>query len=270
MDLGLEGRTALITGSSRGIGRAIALCLAKEGANVVICSRNRKELDDLETKIIDEHGVVVGSYEVDAANPESINTMFHEVKREIVSIDILVNNVGNLEKFGKFEDLEDRDWIRMYELGFMSAIRFIRATLPWLKKSNQASIINISSLSGHQPSFGGFNPHYSTTKAGVINLTKNLANDFGRYGITVNTLCPSTLAGGGWDNNVVDRAKREGITKEKAEKIMRAEESEKSPLGKIGELNNIANKVLYLASSVARFETGNCYNIDGGITRSIL
>ena len=269
MDLSLEGRTALVTGSSRGIGKATALCFAKEGANVVICGRNYDKLLALEDNIISEFNVVVGSYQVDATDPESVEKMFEGISRDIGSIDILVNNVGNIEKFGRFEDLQDKDWTRMYELGFMSTIRFIRATLPWLKKSDQARIINISSLSGHQPSFKGLNPHYGSTKAGVINLTKNLANDFGRYGITVNTICPSTLAGGGWDNNVVDRAKCEGITIEEAEKIMRQEESKKSPLGRIGKLENVANKVIYLASSKASFETGNCYNIDGGITRSI-
>ena len=270
MELNLEGRTALITGSSRGVGRAIALCLAGEGSNVIVCGRNYNQLLTLEDKIIGEHNVVVGSYEVDATNPESIDKMFRGISRDIGSIDILVNNVGNIETLGKFEDLTDKDWQRSFEITFMSAVRFIRASLPYLKRSNQARIINISSLSGHQPSLSGFNPHYSVAKAGIINLTKNLANDFGRYGITVNTICPSTLAGGGWVNNVIDRAKREGISTEKSEKIMRREESKKSPLGKIGELENVADKVAYLASSKAEFETGNCYNLDGGITRSIL
>ena len=198
-----------------------------------------------------------------------IKEFFDEKMSKIGKLDILVNNVGNIEKFGRFEDLEEEDWIRSFNLTFMSAVRFIKASLPYLKKSDQARIINISSLSAHQPSFTGLNPHYGMAKAGIVNLTKNLAADFGRYGITVNTICPSTLTGGGWHKNVIDRAKRQNITASKAEKLMHQEECKKSPLGKMGELKDVANMVVFLASANANFLTGHCYNVDGGITRSV-
>lgn len=267
MNLGLEGRTALITGSSRGIGRAIAIGLAQEGANVVICGRNYNELLALEEKIIGEYNVVVGSYEVDATNPESIEKMFQGVERDIGSIDILVNNIGNLEKSGGFDDLEDDDWIRMYDLGFMSAVRFTRTVLPWLKRSDQARIVNIASIPAHQP--GSFNPHYSTTKAALLNLTKHLANNLAKDSILVNAICPSTIMGGGWDTNVKNRANKMGIPVHEAEELMLKEEQAKSPLGKIGQLDDVANLAVFLASDKVKFLTGHCYNVDGGITRSI-
>jgi len=174
-----------------------------------------------------------------------------------------------IEKFGKFEDLNEEDWQKSFDLTFMSAVRFIRGSLPYLKKSGQARIINIASLSAHQPSFPGLNLHYGMAKAGMVNLTKNLANDFGRYGVTVNAVCPSTLAGGGWDQNIKNRAEREKITPEESEKVMRLEENRKSPLGRMGELKDAADLVVFLASANAKFLTGHCYNIDGGITRSV-
>ena len=157
--------------------------------------------------------------------------------------------------------------MRMYELGFMSTVRFTRESLPYLRHSDQARIINIASLSAHQP--GIFNPHYSAAKAALLNLTKHLANYLGKDKITVNTVCPSTLDGGGWHQNIIDRARRQNITVEKAEQLMREEENKKSPLGKMGTLEDVANEVVFLASSKASFLTGHTYNVDGGITRSV-
>ncbi len=273
MDTDLKGRVALVTGSSHGLGRAIAEGLASEGVNVIINGRYSKTVGNTAFEIWSSCSYNIQAYQFtcDTTDLNRINKdIFNKKMSRIGQLDILVNNVGNIEKFGKFEDLEDEDWLRMHDLGCMSAVRFIRASLPYLKKSSQARIINISSLSGHQPSFTGLNPHYATTKAGVLALTKNLANDFGRYGITVNAICPSTLSGGGWDQNVIDRAGRQEITAEEAENMMRQEENKKSPLGKMGGLKDVANLVVFLSSSKAGFLTGHCYNVDGGITRSIL
>ncbi|OGM99391.1 MAG: hypothetical protein A2817_03305 [Candidatus Yanofskybacteria bacterium RIFCSPHIGHO2_01_FULL_39_8b] len=268
MDLGLGGKTALITGSSRGIGRAIALCLAREGANVIICGRKYDKLLALEEKIISEHNVIVGSYKVDATIPESIEEMFINVKRDIGHIDILVNNIGDIEKFGNFFDLDDNDWINAYNLTFMSMVRFSKKTMPWLKKSSQASIINICSLVAHQP--GRYNHHYVAAKAAMLAVSKQMANDLGPMGIRVNVICPSTLKDGGWARNVKDRANRDNISYTEAERVIENEAKAKSPLDKIGTADHVAALVAVLASDISGFSTGHCYNVDGGITRSIL
>lgn len=271
MDLRLKGRLALITGSTRGLGKAVAFALAQEGVEVIINGRCEESVLETMGEISRKCQIQTWACPVDVTDGKAIKTFFQFGPVAAKGgLDILVNNVGNIEQFGKFENLNEDDWQRSFNLTFMSAVRFIYASLPYLKRSDQARIINISSLSGHQPSVSGLNPHYSFAKAGLINLTKNLANDLGRYGITVNAICPSTLAGGGWDNNVRDRAKRDGITIEEAEKIMRREESKKSPLGRVGELKDAAALAVYLASANADFLTGHCYNIDGGVTRSIL
>ena len=269
MKTNLRKRIALVTGSSRGLGKAIAEALATEGADIIINGRWDKTVGNVAYEIEHKFNHSIHAYQCicDVTNSNRIGEFFREKMPQIGRLDILVNNVGNIETFGRFEDLTEEDWQMSFDLTFMSAVRFIKGSLPYLKKSNQARIINIASLSAHQPSFTGLNPHYGMAKAGMVNLTKNLAADFGKYGITVNTVCPSTLAGGGWDQNVKDRAKREGITVKQAEKIMRQEENKKSPLGKMGELKDVAGLVVFLASANAGFLTGHCHNVDGGITR---
>lgn len=272
MNLGLKGRVALITGSTHGLGKAIAEALASEGANIIINGRWGKTVGNIAYEIEHKfnHNIQAFQCVCDVTDPSRIKEFFHEKMLQIERMDILVNNVGNIETFGKFEDLNEDDWRRSFELTFMSAVRFIELSLPYLKMSDQPRIINISSLSAHQPSFHGLNPHYGMAKAGLLNLTKNLASDFGRYRITVNAVCPSTLSGGGWEQNIKDRAERDRITIEEARAIMMAEENKKSPLGQVGELKDVADLVVFLASANAKFLTGHCYNVDGGVTRSIL
>lgn len=268
MDLKLEGRTALVTGSSHGIGRAIALCFAKEGANVAICSRNYDELLALEEKIVEEHNVVVGSYKVDATDPKSIEEMFNLIPRDFAGIDILINTVGGTEKFGSFNDLSDEDWEHAWRLNFMSAKYFCEKTTPWLKRSKSGRIINISSLSGISP--GLFNPHYAAAKAALISLTKSLANELAQYSILVNSICPSTVLGHGFNRNVQDRAQRANISIDEARELMLAEEEKKTPLGKLGTEEDVALLAVFLASPLNHYITGQCIVIDGGIRRSVL
>lgn len=271
MDLGLKNRLALVTGSTRGLGKAIAKALAAEGADIIINGRYSKTVGNTAYEIEHEFNHKICAYQCvcDATDSNKIKEFFREKISQIGRLDILVNNVGNIEKFGKFENLNEEDWQRSFDLTCMSAVRFSHASLPYLKRSGQARIINISALSGHQPSFTGLNPHYCVAKAGMLNLTKNLANDLGRYGITVNAVCLSTLTGGGWEQNIKDRAEREKITAEEAKKIMQEEESKKSPLGRMGTLDDAVNLVIYLASDKANFLTGHIYNVDGGVTRGL-
>lgn len=272
MNTNLVGRIALVTGSSSGLGKAIAEALASEGASVIINGHYARRISNTAYEIEHRFNHSIQAYQLtcDATDSKGVYDHLSQVTSKIGRLDILVNNVGNIETFGKFEELSDEDWQKSFDLSFMSAVRFIRASLPYLKKSDQARIINISSLSAHQPGFTGLNPHYGMAKAGMINLTKNLANDLGRYEITVNAICPSTLTGGGWEKNIRDRSERDQITAKQAEKKIRYEESRKSPLNKVGSPDDLANLVVFLASDKSKFLTGHCYDVDGGISRSIL
>lgn len=268
MDLNLKGRLALVTGSTRGLGKAIVMALAQEGVEVIINGRHEKTVLGTMKEISNKYQVQTWACPVDATDNNAIKTFFELGPVAAKGcLDILVNNVGNIEKFGEFTDLEDEDWLRCYNLTFMSAVRFIRAAIPHLEQSEHGRIINISSLPAHQP--GNFNHHYATAKAALNTLTKQLASSLGSRNILVNAICPSTFEDGGWQQNIQDRAKRDGLTIEEAELKMRQEENIKSPLGRMGASEDVANLVVYLASEKAKFLTGHIYNVDGGITRGI-
>jgi 3-oxoacyl-[acyl-carrier protein] reductase len=265
MDLNLKGRLALVTGSTRGLGRTIAEVLAEEGAEVIITGRNKESLTKAVKEMKSKFPLRAWGYTVDATDTEAVGSLF---RTSLIALrgklDILVNNVGNIEKFGSFTELTDEDWFRCYNLTFMSAVRFTREALPFLKASGSGKIINISSIISHQP--GSF-PQYSSSKAALNNLTKYLANNLAKDKILVNGICPSSLKSGAWGNIVRDKAKRENITFEEAEKIIEKRESEKSPIGRMGTHREIAEQVVMLASDKNSYMTGEIINVDGGSTR---
>lgn len=268
MDLGLKGRVALITGSSSGLGRIIADTLAKEGADVILNGRNKEKTNKACREINHNFKVMTYPCHADITNPNEINLFFSKILPEIGRLDIVVNNAGNLEKFGTFWNLTEKDWIQSFDLTFMPLVRFSLRAYPWLKKSGHGRIINIGSIPAHQP--GRVNPHYAAAKAAILPVSKMMANEFAKDNILVNVVCPSTLHGGGWEENVKRRSERDNISATEAEDKMLEEEKLKSPLGRLGTLQEVADQVVFLASNRAGFTTGQCFSIDGGITRSIL
>ncbi|MDO8495039.1 MAG: SDR family oxidoreductase [bacterium] len=274
MDLKLKSRLTLVTGSSSGLGKAIASAFVAEGASVLICGRDIKKLRTTQEELVSLRGGLVNIGIVEVTNRNSIEKLFlssHSLLADyplVKKLDILVNNVGGAEKFGSFADLTDEDWERSLNLNFYSMLWFCEMALPFLKKSSAPRIVNISSVPAHQPGF--YNPHYSAAKAAMLNYSKHLANVLAKDGILVNTVCPSTIQSGGWERNVLDRAQRDGVTASEAEQRMLDEEKKKSPLGKIGQPEDVANIVAFLASPLNQFITGQCIDVDGGITRSIL
>ncbi len=270
MDSGLKGRLALVTGSTRGLGKAIAIVLAQEGAEVIINGRYEESVLKTMKEISDKHQVQTWACPIDVTDSKAIKTFFELGPVAAKgSLDILVNNVGNIEKTGNMFELDEADWFRAYNLSLMSMVRFSLTAYPWLKNSGHGRIINIGSLAAIQPNFNATYPHYAAAKAAMIAVSKMMANDFAKDNILVNIICPSTLHGGGWYQNVQRRAKRDGISQQEAETLMIDEGSKKSPLGRLGELEDVANMVAYLSSDKAKFLTGHTYNVDGGITRGI-
>lgn len=265
MDLGLKGRLALVTGSTRGLGKEIAVALAREGVEIIINGRNEESVRKTMREISGEYQVQTWACPVDVTDDKAIKTFFLFGPVSVRgSLDILVNNVGNIKKFGSFAELEDEDWFRCYNLTFMSAVRFIREALPFLTRSGNGRIINISSLISHQP--GKNFPHYAPAKAALNLLTKQLAGNLGNRKILVNAICPANVE---WEEMSKDRARKEKISVEKAWAIIKKEEEERSPIGRAGTPEDVADLVAYLASDRAKYLTGHIYNVDGGITRGI-
>ena len=183
MDLNLRGRTAIITGSSQGIGLEIARRLVEEGANVTLCARDESRLRAAEAELKLLSLKVVA----ESANLESMEDCQRVVRRtaEVFrGIDILVNNVGGIARFAPFEELGEEDWIACFRLNLLSAVHATRASLPWLLKSPAPAIVNIASITGAQP--GDYNPHYSSMKAGLINLSKHLSKPLRLTGLLEN------------------------------------------------------------------------------------
>lgn len=257
----LVNKVAIVTGGTRGIGKAIVYALYSAGSRVFICGNKHSPIDFKDRPNLDLE-------KADVTSPEQIKRLFEKIKEKNTGIDILVNNVGGLEKFGRFEDLTDLDWLNAFNLNLMSMVRFCRLAIPYLKRSPAPRIINISSLVAHQP--GKFNPHYGVAKAGMLFLSKYLSNELAEHGILVNTICPGIIRGGGWVTNIKDRAKRDKISREKAEEKMIKEGKKKIPLGKLGEVRDIAELVVFLASERAGFITGQVFDVDGGMNKSIL
>lgn len=266
MEISLKGKVALITGASHGIGREVALEFAEAGACVLLCARGDKALEDLQHTIQANRGVAK-IFTVDATVKWHVNTVFNDIKRSYHWLDILVNNVGGAEPFGDFFSLTDEDWMHTFNLNLMSMVRFSREAIPLLRKSACGRIINISSLPAHQP--GPNNPHYSVAKAGMLNLNKYLANLLGPDNILVNAICPATLKGGGWERNVRERAARDGISVEDTERLMEEEGKKKTPLGRLGTLEDVGKLATFLASPANNYITGSVFDVDGGIRRSM-
>ncbi len=264
----LQDRVALITGSSSGVGADIARELASQGASIIVNGRHRRKVSDMQYELERTYGVSTHSCVADGTNDESVRSALSYIfPDKLDHLDILVNNVGGLEKFGSFFDLTDEDWLRSYELNCMSAVRFSRYTVPWLQKSKFPRIINISSLSTRQ--VGNFNPHYGCSKVALDFFAKYLARQLAPWQILVNTIGTSTLDAGEWEQNIQDRATKLNINFQEAATIMRKEEEAKSPLGRMASSQGIAKLAAFLASDENQFISGASIPHDGATTRTI-
>jgi 3-oxoacyl-[acyl-carrier protein] reductase len=262
----LNNSVALVTGGSKGIGRAIALELARAGADLILCASKEDALEEFKIEV-EGFGNKVWCSAFDATDGNAIKAFFSNIVEKVGQLDILVNNVGGVRDHAKFEELSDEQWINSWNLNFMTTVHFSREALPWLRKSKSPRIINIASSAGKQP--GRVNPHYGSSKAAINYLSKYLSNELGPEGILVNAICPSTVSGGSWAANIKDKAGRMGVSISEATRLMEEEVVQKTPLGKIVEPKAIGELVVFLASDRARFITGSCIAVDGGMIKSI-
>ncbi|GMR25343.1 MAG: 3-oxoacyl-[acyl-carrier-protein] reductase [Ignavibacteria bacterium] len=243
----LKNKTALITGGSRGIGKACVRYLSRAGADVAFTYNTNKNIaEDLCEELID--GNIVRACKVNALSEDEINTAIDSVEKEFGKIDILVNNAGIWE-VGKIDDLTLGDWERTLSINLTGMYLFTKYTVPLMKKHNFGRIINISSTAGQRGEAD--HSHYAASKGGMIAFTKSLAGELGKYNITVNSVAP------GWV--------RTDMTKDVLENKFREEEIVKEiPLRKIAVPDDVAGSVLFLASDLASHITGSVINVNGG------
>lgn len=251
MDLGLSGKNAVITGSTRGIGRAIANLLADEGVNLAICARNQEEVDKA-VKELSAKGVKVTGAAVDGADKEAYQGWITAAGKELGGIDILVPCVS-----GKGGQLDEAGWNLNIELDLLGTTRAIEAAMPALKASNSGAIICIGSTAAVEE-FGG-PMTYNAIKAAVIVHAKQLALALAPEGIRVNCVSPgpTMVKGGDWDyikNNLPD---------------VYSAALAAQPMGRLGTPEEIASAVVFLASPAASWITGTNLVADGGATKRV-
>jgi 3-oxoacyl-[acyl-carrier protein] reductase len=262
MDLGLEGRVAVVTGGSMGIGRALALTLAQEGADVAICARRQEPLDAVAEEVRALGRKVVAT-NADVSTSDGVAKVFDEAQSEFGHIDILVNNAGKGSMKPLLEATDD-DWYASLDLNFMSAVRLSLACVPGMRERGWGRIVNISSRVGREPD-EYFGP-YAAAKAALINFSKTLANAFSRDGVLTNCVVPGLIRGEGVQEAAEASAEATGKSVEEVyEATLR---KRPIPAGRIGEPDDVAGVVALLVSERGSWITGSCFTIDGGIVRS--
>ncbi len=262
MDLGLGGRVAIVTGASQGIGRAITLTLAAEGADVVVVARRLPGLESVAAEVtaLGRHAHVVPA---DVAAPDGAAIVVAATLERFGRIDILVNNAGKGAPKPMLE-LDAADWQASLELNFLSAVRLSLACVPHMQERGWGRIVNISSRVGREPD-PYFAP-YAAAKAALINFSKNLANAFSKHGVLTNCIVPGLIRSEAVDEAAQRSADATGQT---IDEVFEATLKKRPiPAGRLGEPDDIAGLVALLVSDRGSWITGSCFTVDGGIVRS--
>lgn len=267
MDLGLKDKVVLVTGASKGIGKAIAAAFAAEGAKVAISARNQQELQQAADEIGQSTGAQVIGISADVTKADDIRRMVDESVRRFGTIHVLVNNAGGAGAFAPFQELSDQDWLDVLNLNVMSAVRATRAVLPYMQRQKWGRIINISSESGTQPD--AFMPHYNASKAAMNNLTKSLSKAFAGDGILVNTVSPAFIMTPLLADMLHKMAQEQGKTPDQVTAEFLAHNRPHIELKRPGESEEVASAVVFLASEQASFITGANLRVDGGSVASV-
>ncbi|MGE2734198.1 SDR family NAD(P)-dependent oxidoreductase [Mycolicibacterium vaccae] len=263
MDLGFGGATAVVTGGSKGMGLAIAQTLAAEGSSVAIMARGQQALDSAADLVRRAGAPEVLTVSVDMADAGSIEAGYRTVQKNWGRLNVLVHTIG--PDAGTFEELDDDDWHRAFDLGTMSAVRSVRAALPMLRSADWARIVTLSahSIQRQSPRLVA----YTAAKAALSSFTKNLSKSLGPEGILVNCVCPGTIVTASFTEILRDVLSADGLDSSDPHDVMTwVERSFGHPcdLGRAGLPEEIASAVAYLASRRNGYVTGATLNVDGG------
>ena len=256
MDLGLQDRVCVVTGSTAGIGLETARLLAQEGARVATCGR-REEAPGVGEAV---------HVAADLASPEAPSELVARVEGDLGPVDVLVNNVGVAYQVG-FDELSEDDWEAMWQLNVMSYVRAVNAVLPAMRERGSGRIVNVSSTAGKRPSTGM--PNYSVTKAAVLSLSRLVADLYAKDGILCNAVTPGPTASPAWlaEGGLADQAaKRSGKSRDDA----LADVGKGRPLGRLAEPEEIAAVIVFLCSDRANYVTGAAWSVDGGTVPIII
>ncbi|MHB8581563.1 MAG: SDR family oxidoreductase [Ignavibacteriaceae bacterium] len=262
MDLGIKGKVALVTASSKGIGKAVAENLASEGCIVAICSRDKEELTNTASDIKRKFNVEPFWAVCDLNKQKDIENTVESVTTQFGRIDILVNNCGG-PLAGNFRDLNDSNWQSAFEQVLLSAVRFCNLVVPDMMLREWGRVINITSMTVLQPADNLMLSN--SLRTGLIGFAKSLSNEVAKYNITVNNIAPGyTLT-----NRLYDLAVHSGKMSGKSHEEILAEMAKEIPMNRLASPDEIASSALFLASKQASYITGNTIHVDGGLIKGI-
>ena len=247
MDVSLRDKVILVTGSSRGIGREIALTLAENGANIVINYRNYNNEIEALVKDIEAKGVKIVTVKCDVSNFEEVENLISEAKEKLGSIDILVNNAG-ITKDGLLMRMKQEDFESVLDVNLKGVFNTTKLITPIMMKQRTGKIINISSVVGLVGNAGQCN--YAASKAGVIGFSKSIARELAPRGVNINVVAPG----------YIDTDMTNGLSDKVKESILQT-----IPMKKMGSTKDVANLVLFLSSGLSDYITGQVINVDGGM-----
>lgn len=262
MDLGLSGKAVLVTAASKGLGRAIATELAREGARVVISSREEGALSKTAAEIREETGAEVDYRAADLKSAAEIEALVSHAAERFGGVDVLVNNTGG-PPAGTFDDLDDAAWQAAFEGILLSLIRCVRGVLPHMRERGGGRIVNVASSSVKQPIENLILSN--TFRAGLAGLAKSLSAELAPDGILVNTLGPGRISTARSEGMDLAQAEARGVPVEEVRGSFEA----RIPLGRYGTPEEFARVAAFLASPANGYVTGQAILVDGGMVRAL-
>jgi 3-oxoacyl-[acyl-carrier protein] reductase len=270
MDLGLRGRACVVTGASRGIGRASARMLCEEGADVLLVARSEDRLLEAADECAaagEGAGGRAESFAADVTDPEAAEGIVHEANERLGRLDILVNSAGTAS-WRDLDQVPDEDWYAAWELNVMAPMRLMRAAAPPMRERGWGRVVNVASTAGKRPS--ATMGEYSVAKSAELSLSRLYADRYAPHGVLINAICPGPVKSELWmaEGGLLDQSKDLGGHSSRDEALDAA--GSKRPIGRLAEVDEIAAAIVFLCSERASYTAGAAWSVDGGTVQVII